>query len=123
MRNLILFIFLMVVCSNAFCFEEKYAFHDSDGILHIMTLNDSSTTPEEESVKIGFPSNGFVLLTELPTSKEDRKFWKLSGSKIVVDASKKQADINGKLNKQMQKDAVLQKLKISQEELDKLRGI
>lgn len=73
------------------------------------------------------PGTSFTVVneSEIPQTngqwdKSDREFWKLNGNKVEVDQVKKQAKEAEKAQKEADKNAVLAKLKISKEELQKL---
>lgn len=122
MKKLI-FLSLLFISSNAFA--SKYAVERSDGGVSVITYNQGSKDSLEDILKEqGFEGRPVIEITDdqLPTRSE-RKYWKRSGGQIVVNVTKKQADLDAKASKEAEKDAVLSKLKLSKEEWEKLRGL
>jgi hypothetical protein len=110
----------MGMCGTGFAYE-KYAFQDSEGV-HIVTIYDETSTIEKELEKIGKSGANAILIKDenIIATRADRKYWKLNGSNIVVDVEKKQNDLDAIALQKAKRDAVLEKLKITEEELKSL---
>lgn len=111
MKKSLFVLALLFVCGSA---EAKHCVSDADGLKVLIGVNQSC---EDYAKELGV---AITLVDSLP-AREDRKYWKLDGSKVVVDSVKKQADIDKKAQAQAEKDAVLLKLKITKEEFEKLK--
>lgn len=120
MRKLIFLSILFLVPSV--CHAESYAIKKPDGTVAIANYFNGSHDTLEDFLR----ANGLdklprfqVTEKELP-SKEDRKYWDISSGRVVVDSSKKQADLDLKAQEESEKQDVLEKLKLTDEEFDKL---
>ena len=116
-------ILLILLLISGTAFAETYTVEKPDGSLVIAHYFENSQDTLEEFLESlgleGLPVSRIDPSTFPP--REDRKYWKKSGNNIVIDTVKKQADLDAEAAKQAEKDAVLTKLKISREELEKLK--
>ena len=116
-----LIIFLMIF--QPISFASMYAVERPDGSLSILHyFEGSSDTLEEVVSELGYEGYAIYPITkdDLP-DKADGKFWVMDGNKIKVDNVKKQAHLNKVAQEEAEIDAVLEKLKISKDELAKLK--
>lgn len=122
MRKLLI-LFLFGFCSVSYA--DTYAVDRSDGGVSIINYNEGSKDTLQEVIHdLGFDGRPVkrISASDLPSTREDRKYWTLQGNKVVVDAAKKQVAEAEKAAKEAEKDAVLAKLKISKAEFEKLNG-
>lgn len=122
-KILIVSIFLFPFLANAEIQTEKYMVERPDGGVSIVYyIPDSGKSLNDVLAAQGYENYPVYAIaqTDIPTDRSDRNYWKRSGGKIVVDPEKKQADLDIKNQKQAEKDAILAKLKISDQELDTL---
>jgi len=121
MRQIITGLGILFICGN--CFAEMYSVDRDDGGVSIIHYKEGSRDSLDDVIKeLGFEGMFIRRITEIPNDRSDREFWAMSGKKIVIDNVKKQASINEKLNERMKRDAVLNKLKLSEDEAKSLKG-
>lgn len=108
----ILFLILFLTPSIAFA---EYCVSEKNGAVWVHY--GANKTCEKYSEEIG---ENYKVVSSLP-DKTDRKYWKIVGNSVVIDQAKKQADIDKALQEKAAKDAILLKLKITKEELEKLK--
>ncbi len=119
MRN-ILILASLLICSTAFAGEEIYSVERPDGGVSIIHYNTNSVDSIEDVLNsLGFMSYPIrkINSSDIPQDRTDRNYWRADRKKVVIDADKKQADSDVKSAKELQRLAVLQKLKISKDEL------
>ena len=124
MKKIYFFLLPFFLTPNAFALD-TYAVQRDDGV-SIVYYNPGSQKSLEQVLKdSGLEGKPLKRISpdDLP-SREDRNFWVLDdvpiGKKIKVDSSKKQAEEAKKQAKEAEKAAVLAKLKITKEELEKV---
>lgn len=104
--------------------DEIYEVRKPDGSISIHTYFNNPNKTLEDTLRdaglAGLPIRQ-ISLADLPADKTDRKYWKSNGSKITIDGVKKQQDIDAVNQKNAERDAVLSKLKISLQELEKIK--
>jgi len=110
MKKALFVLALILVCGSA---EAKYCVSDADGLKVLYGVNQSC---EDYAKELGV---AVTLVDSLP-SRDDRKYWKLDGKKVVVDEVAKQADLDKETQLEADKAAVLGKIGISKEEFEKL---
>ena len=124
MKKSLLVLAFLLICTQAFAKSVKtYSVENDDGSLSIIYyVEGSKDTIQDVARTRGTPGKEPVEIDPktLPP-RADRKYWKKNGSSVAIDQVKKQADIDKKAQDQAAKDAVLLKLKISAEELEKLK--
>lgn len=130
MKYLIL-ILIVIFPFNAFALDEElYAVDQPDGSVTYYHYFLNSRDSLEESLRgAGLQGLPFrrIFLSDIPQDssgkKIDRKYWKRSGSKILVDSTKKQDDLDAQSEKEIEKEAVLSKLKITKKEAEVLKDV
>lgn len=121
MRKLIfLFIFLFAVKNSwADVSTEKYAVKKPDGsvvvVLYEPSSRDSLTDVLRSAGLSQYPVIG-IKESDYKSDRSDRDFWTMQGRSIVTDEVKKQEAEEIETAKKEEKQAVLDKLKITQEE-------
>lgn len=106
----------------------EYIVEKPDGSIVIVHHNDAAIQTIEETLQ----ENGLsgLPVTRIkqsdipydPAERVDRNHWKRGFSKkIEVDSAKRQAAADAKAAKEAEKDAILEKLKISREEFEKIK--
>lgn len=102
-------IFILVLFSSFPVFAEDYAVETPDGVAIITYIPGSTDTIEDVVRANGFTSFPvrFIERKDIPNDHSDQKYWKLSGNRIVVDAAKKQADLDAKAAREARKKALL----------------
>lgn len=116
---------LMFFCQTAEA--ALYAVEREDGEVSIVNYNEGSSDSLYDVMNdlgfIGKPIRA-IKETDLPDTREDRKFWKINdvpiGKKIVIDETKKQVAIDKALEKKNKKDKALQKIGLTEQELQEL---
>lgn len=117
------YLILFLLISTPLFAWERYAIENPDGSVQILSYDPSSGISLEDALKsAGTDSKPYHKLTKsnVPQTTEDIDFWKWDGSKIVVDADKKQDAIDAKQAKIDSKNATLQKLGITEQEFKEL---
>lgn len=79
----------------------------------------------EQIAEKDVPSGASYQIVEdsaVPTSREHRNEWKLNGNKVAVDQVKVDAKLAKEAEKSPKKQALLAKLKITEEELSLIKG-
>lgn len=113
-------ILFLLISTNLYA--EKYVVEKPDGSVAVINY----VTGSQDSLDDVIQENGFsgAIYEEAKTlpPREDRKYWKKSGSFVVVDSVNKQKDLDAKAAKEAEKEAVFSKLKISKEEYEKING-
>lgn len=125
MKKIILFSIFVLLSSKLYAEEEIYSVQRDDGGVSIVHYNPASKDSLEDVLRESGLDGLFarkISASDLPASKADREFWKASGKKVVVDQAKKQQSEAEKSQKEIEKQAVLAKLKISKNEADALLG-
>ena len=117
-----LIISLFLFCP--FAVASEYAIQRDDGKVVILNYIDGSNDTLEDVIAVrGLQGKPIIEVKEKP-AQADRKYWKIQGGKLVVDIVKKQNDEAAEIiqaqAKKEAKDAVLAKLKITDEELQKV---
>lgn len=117
------FLVTFLFCSTAFA--DLYVGEKKDGrIAQVNYVQGSSDSLTEVEAELEFIPGSLVKVSESELPKEEIKYWKLSGGRIVVDRAKKDLDDETKaIAKQAKKDAkqaVLDKLNITKAELKAL---
>lgn len=118
-------LFLFLFSSTLFAEVIPYVIEREDGGVSVLYYDTGSPYSADEEIKrIGFGSRPYkqISLSDIPVKDENRKYWKVSGKKIVIDEDKKNADLYEKALKEAEKDAVLMKLNITAEEFEKLNA-
>ena len=128
MKKLI-FVFFIVFSSNVYnIYADTYAVERPDGGVSIIYYNEGASDSLESVINdLGF--KGFPIkkvdVSDLPPDRSNRKYWKLNdipvGKKIIIDSVKKQVDLDAQAQKEIEKDAVFTKLKISRAEFEKIK--
>lgn len=117
---------LVLICTPVYAevSTERYAVEKPDGKVAVAYYIPGSKDTLEEFLK----SNG---LYGLPFSRvkdsdirdrSDRNFWVKEGKAIAVDTEKKAEIEEENQAKESEKEAILEKMKISKEEFEKLNG-
>ena len=130
MRKLIFILFLMAVSGYAHADWTQYLVEKPDGSVAIVGYN---TKSKNDSLKDVIDSLGYtgypislIRASELP-SRSDREFWKKNdvpiGDKVIIDEVKKAQKEAEKASEKTARDAVLTKLKITEEEFKKIKDI
>lgn len=122
MKKILFLSVLWILCRPVFAIE-SYAVERADGGVSIVHYYENSSDTLDKVLKdVGLEGRPFrrVQASDLPQTREDRNFWTLQGGKVVVDAAKKQAAEDAEAAKEAEREAVLEKLKISKEEFEKL---
>lgn len=125
MRKIIGFLFVFSIFFSFTVYADTYAVDRADGGVSIINYNEGSKDTLQDVIHdLGFDGRPVkrVSASDLPSTREDRKYWTLQGNKVVVDTAKKQVAEAEKAAKEAEKDAVLAKLKISRAEFEKLNG-
>jgi hypothetical protein len=117
---------LLLICSNAFA--EIYSIERPDGTVAIQHSWKTSEECKEDRSVAGygtFPAKKIdaSALPNINGKKTDRDYWTVSGSRIVIDAVKKQDDLEAIAQKEAEEDALMEKLKINRQEADILGKI
>lgn len=103
---------------------ENYAVERPDGgitvVYYVPGSEDSLDDVLRDMSLSGFPISK-VKKSDLPPTREFRNTWTKLGKRIVEDGDKKIEIIQEKERKESKKQAVLSKLKISEEELDVIK--
>lgn len=126
MKYLVLF---LLICSTGFAGQEtqKYVVEKPDGSIAIVHyLSGSARGLESILEEQGLSNLPVYQLADSEFKKldrADRPYWKKLGNKVVVDTDKKLEALNAETAEQEAKDAVLAKLKITEEEADVLKGV
>lgn len=127
----ILSLFLLPNFCLASSLDKSAVWERSDGGISILTFDtrdmkegeteDQFTTRmiAKHQANFGSVAPQFVSKSNIPTDKTNRNEWSLKNGKVEVDPVK----LAAKAAKEAEKEAVLSKLKISKEELEKLRGL
>lgn len=124
MRTILFFIGLFIFSSPVYA--GLYAAKKPDGSAVIFRYFETSEDSMTEFLEdVGLSGLPIIAITESDIPKgEKREYLKVNdvpiGKKIVVDEIKKQADLDKEAAKQQKKDKVLQKLGISEQELEEL---
>ena len=111
---------LMLITSPLYA--EKFGVEKPDGSVAIVNYVTGSQDSKDDVLRDAGLS-GTVFEPGATPGRSDRKYWKRSGSSIVVDSVKKQQDLDAKALKEAEKEGVLAKLKISKEEYEKLNAL
>lgn len=118
---IIILFFMLLVCQSAWAAvdTEQYLVSKPDGSVSVISYVPGSDKSLPEVISdLGY--TGYVIkpisFTDIPKSRKDRKYWKANNGKIDIDTTKKQADIDAAVAVKAKKDAVLQKLKITEAE-------
>lgn len=123
MKRILLSCLFILSCSLCFANGEgMYAVEREDGSVSIVQYfgkNKSLEQSLKDSNLLGRPIVPIVG-SDIPKTRADRKYWKMSGKNIVIDESEKQKDILKAQQLEADKTAVLEKLKISKDEYEKL---
>lgn len=120
------FLFLILgyfILNFAGVYTEKYAVQRPDGGVSIVYYFPGSNDTLDDVLRSQGLDNlpiAIVKDSDLPATREFREAWVKQGSKIREDAVKKQEIIAEETQKQEEKQAVLEKLKISEEEFEKI---
>ena len=124
MKTALMVISALCFASNAFAWD-TYAVQRDDGV-SVVYYNPGSQKSLDQVLKdSGLEGKPVKKISkdDLP-SREDRAFWVFNdvpvGKKIKVDTVKKQAEEAKKAAEEAERNAVLEKLKISKEELEKV---
>jgi len=123
-RLAVLISFIFTIFSPLNGSAETYAVDRADGGVSIVNYFDGASKSLDQVLNdIGLHGRPFKKIAngDMPQTKQDRNFWKLLGSKVVVDAVKKQAHLDALAAKEAEKDAIYAKLKISREEFEKIK--
>jgi len=121
----ILFVaFLLSFCVSGYA-EDRYMVEKPDGSVSIILYISGEPLSEViDSLGLtGYPIQA-ITSSDLPNTREDRDFWIVDdtpGKKIKIDSVKKQKKIDAVAAEDADIDAILSKLKISKEELKKLK--
>lgn len=121
---MLILIFLLLFCGTSYADLETYAVEDSNGIITILNYDPAGPKTLEQVLEdSGIQATSILRVTakDLPATKSDRNFWKKQSKKIVVDTDKKKDHEDAKKVKEQERDAVLSKIGISKEELEKLK--
>jgi hypothetical protein len=122
-KSFLFTLIFLITCLTAYAETTKYLAENPDGSVRVIYYVPGSVkTIDQVLTDLGVDKSKVkeIKSDDIPGDRTDRKYWKAKNGKIEIDANKKQADIDSKLAKKAEKDAVLSKLKISDEELDKL---
>ena len=127
-KKMKLIILLLLFWSfNAYAAEvEKYVVEKPDGsvvvIHYLVGSHDSLEEIVDQLVYTGLPITR-VNDSDFPASRADREFWKFSpvGKKIQIDTVKKAEKEAEQAQEEAEKAIVLEKLKITAEEFEKLK--
>lgn len=125
MKKIIFLILLTTIPSIAYA--GRYLVEKPDGSVTVVEYVEGSKDSLSD-VLDSFGLQGLPIDAlnpgDLPATRIDRKYWKKNpvpiGSKVIIDTVKKNADLALEAKKQAEKDAVLLKLKISEDELKAL---
>ena len=124
MKKLLIVALLFAFSRNLYAEQWKpYAFEDAEG-LHIVYLNpNSGSTIQNELSKMGKSGSAFVELDPKEVPNESIKYLKLDGRKLIVNDSKKLEDIQKQKEMITKKDALKEKLKLSDEDVSVLKEV
>ena len=122
-KLLFLAILCVLFCSNLHA-EELYSIENPDGSVTILNyLGGESLTDVLKSMGLEGRPIKKISRTDLP-DRADRNFWKMNdvpiGKKIIVDENKKSEKEAEDSAKETERQAVLDKLKINDSELEQL---
>lgn len=124
MRKL-LFIAILFISFPVFADEELYRVERPDGVVSIVHYKSGSQKSLSEALN-SFGFSGFpvkkISLSDISTDRTYRNFWAVDPvtRKIAVDQDKKKQFLDAKAAEESQRQAILDKLKISESELDTL---
>lgn len=121
-------LFLFIIClfsKNGF--SKNYLVEKPDGSVAVIQYVEGSN----DSLMDVIHANGFdgypieeLNVTDIPQTREDRKYWKKGlVSKIEIDQDKKDADLLKTQQDLAEKAAVLEKLKITEDEAKALTSV
>lgn len=116
---MILLLFLLLFSRTVYASDyELYAVPRPDGVTIVTYYPGSIDSIEDVMRKYGFSELPYKKINESdkPADRKDRKYWKLSGNKVIVDEAKKQLEASESLSKDLRRKAVLDKLKITEDE-------
>jgi len=124
MKKIIVLIGFLSICSFAWAVDvDRYAVEREDGGVSIVSYVKGSTKSFEKVLEDnGLSGRPITALSDadIPKTRADRKYWKMSGKKIVINEFEKQEDLLKAQQLESDKTAILEKLKISKEEYAKL---
>lgn len=125
-----LLIFSCVFFNNAYASDFFAVDKGADGVV-IIRYNANGPYSLEDELRFrnldGYPIKR-ISPSDLPSDKQDRKYWKVNdvpiGKKIIVDETKKQADIDEKEQKKTERENVRKKIcnSCTDEEWEKFLG-
>jgi len=125
MKKILFVAFLLTFCVSGYA-ENRYLVEKPDGsvviVLHVP--NEPLKDVIASMGLTGYPISA-ITVDDLPKTREDRDFWAVNsvpiGKKIKIDQVKKQKKLDEEAVNDAEIDAILVKLKISKEELKKLK--
>ena len=114
----IIFVLLFLISTNLYAWD-KYVIEDLDGSITYLQYNPSSKDTLQDVLKdSGNQGKTYHKVSAVPDT--DRKYWKWDGSQVVIDNTKKQADIDKKADDEAERQAILDKLGVTKDEWSKL---
>lgn len=126
MGKLLLVLFLIIFSKTTYANTEMYAVEKDDGSVALVKYYPGSRDSLQEVLsEFGFVDKPIkkISVSELP-DLNDRLYWVFDNTdpdkKIKIDLAKKQADLDKKAQEELEKNAVLEKLKITKEEFEKI---
>lgn len=118
--------FALVFLFSFPCFAvQRYAVEREDGGVSIVNYYGGEPL-ESVLTDLGFWGRPIYRIKDgdLPEGRVDRNYWKINdlpfGSQVVIDSNKKNAEKEEKNKEKQDRKAVLDKLKISEKELEML---
>lgn len=119
----LVFLFTAFFSQTVFA-EERYAVKNPDGSVRILVYQGGIKDSFDDFLKsVGAYGLPIIAISNSEDSdKKDRDYWTLVNGHLTIDQFKKQADIDAKAAKKAKKDAVLSKLKITEQEFEELMG-
>lgn len=97
------------------------AYKDEDGV-HIMSVNPSSISSIQGEIQksTGKPVLDLIPIKASDIPKDKLEYLDIFGGRLIVDQAKKQADLDKQAAKQAARQAILDKLKITDQEFKSL---
>lgn len=127
MRNVAFLLFFLILAPIANA-AESYAVEKPDGSVAIVNYFGGADSLSDVIEELGFSGYPIIRISasDLP-DRSDREFWSFNdvplGKKIKVDTDKKAAKEADKAQKRAEIDAVLLKLKVTEDEVKKLKDV
>lgn len=124
--RIVYFTIMMLISVSAYGDWESYVVEKPDGSVAIHSYNlsarDSLMETLEDAGLGGLPFHK-VTADDLPKTKEDRDYWRKAGRQVAVDKALKQQAEQANQQLEQARQAVLDKLGVTEEEIEILTPI